>query len=90
MRLYGDKPAMGKVYDRMFSCGSESVIRHDVGGTANVGGTGEASGIEGGTCGHECVVFSPVFSHVFSHVYNERGKHVLTQRVHSRLPVFTF
>ena len=49
MRLYGDKPAMGKVYDRMFSCGSESVIRHDVGGTANVGGTGEASGIEGGT-----------------------------------------
>ena len=35
-------------------------------------------------------VFSPVFSHVFSHVFSERGKHVLTQRVHSRLPVFTF
>ena len=33
----GDKPAMGKVYDRMFLCGSESVTRHDVGGTANVG-----------------------------------------------------
>ena len=35
-------------------------------------------------------VFSHVFSHVLSHVYSERGKHVLTQRVHSRLPVFTF
>ena len=44
MRLYGDKPAMGKVYDRMFSCGSESVIRHDVGGTANVGGTARPAG----------------------------------------------
>lgn len=40
----GDKPAMGKVYDRMFSCGSESVIRHDVGGTANVGGTARPAG----------------------------------------------
>jgi len=45
MRLCdGDKPAMGKVYDRMFSCGSESVIRHDVGGMANVGGTARPAG----------------------------------------------
>ena len=40
----GDKPAMGKVYSRMFSCGSESVIRHDVGGTANVGRTARPAG----------------------------------------------
>ena len=50
----------------------------------------EASGTEGGKFGHKCFVSSPVFSHVFSHVYSERGKHVLTQRVHSRLPVFSF
>ena len=87
----GDKPAMGKVYDRMFlMCGSKSVTRHDVGGTANVGRTARPAGQRGGKCGHKCFVLSPVFSHVFSHVYSERGKHVLTQRVHSRLPVFTF
>ena len=87
----GDKPAMGKVYDRMFlMCGSKSVTRHDVGGTANVGRTARPAGQRGGTCGYKCFVFSPVFSHVLSHVYSERSKHVLTQRVHSRLPVFSF
>eukprot|EP00964_Phaeocystis_antarctica_P070821 scaffold43131_cov54-Phaeocystis_antarctica.AAC.1 len=44
----GDKPAMGKVYDRMFLRGSESVTRHDVGGTANATAQdGEANGTEG-------------------------------------------
>ena len=50
MRLCdGDKPAMGKVYDRMFlMCGSKSVTRHDVGGTANVGRTARPAGQRGG------------------------------------------
>ena len=44
----GDKPAMGKVYDRMFlMCGSKSVTRHDVGGTANVGRTARPAGQRG-------------------------------------------
>ena len=48
----GDKPAMGKVYDRMFlMCGSKSVTRHDVGGTANVGRTARTAARDSGAPG---------------------------------------